>query len=37
MRCGESEMDPLYVIVGAIAMALLVYLVAALMKPEWFG
>lgn len=30
-------MDPLYVIVGAIAMALLVYLVAALMKPEWFG
>ena len=30
-------MDPLYVIVGAIAMALLVYLVVALMKPEWFG
>jgi K+-transporting ATPase KdpF subunit len=30
-------MDPLYVIVGTIAMALLVYLVVALMKPEWFG
>ncbi len=30
-------MDPLYVIVGTIAVALLVYLVVALMKPEWFG
>jgi K+-transporting ATPase KdpF subunit len=30
-------MDPLYAIVGAIALALLAYLVVALMKPEWFG
>lgn len=30
-------MDPLYVIVGAITLALLAYLVVALMKPEWFG
>jgi K+-transporting ATPase KdpF subunit len=30
-------MDPLYAIVGAIAFALVVYLVVALMKPEWFG
>lgn len=30
-------MDLLYPIVGVIALALLVYLVAALMKPEWFG
>ena len=30
-------MDLLYVIMGAIALALLVYLVVALMKPEWFG
>jgi K+-transporting ATPase KdpF subunit len=30
-------MDPLYIIVGAITAALLVYLVVALMKPEWFG
>ena len=30
-------MDPLYVIVGTIAVALLAYLVVALMKPEWFG
>jgi K+-transporting ATPase KdpF subunit len=30
-------MDPLYAIVGAIGLALLVYLVVALMKPEWFG
>lgn len=30
-------MVPLYAIVGAIALALLVYLVVALMKPEWFG
>lgn len=30
-------MDPLYVIVGTIALALLAYLVVALIKPEWFG
>lgn len=27
----------LYVISGVIALALMVYLVLALLKPEWFG
>jgi K+-transporting ATPase KdpF subunit len=30
-------MDPLYVIVGIISLGLLVYLLVALLKPEWFG
>ena len=30
-------MNGLYLIVGVIALALLVYLVAALLKPEWFA
>jgi K+-transporting ATPase KdpF subunit len=30
-------MNGLYLIVGIIALALLVYLVAALLKPEWFA
>ena len=30
-------MIPLYLIAGAITLALLVYLVLALLKPEWFG
>jgi K+-transporting ATPase KdpF subunit len=30
-------MNPLYLIVGLIAVALLIYLVLALLKPEWFG
>jgi K+-transporting ATPase KdpF subunit len=30
-------MNPLYWIVGLIALALLVYLFAALLKPEKFG
>lgn len=30
-------MDPLYAVVGVITLALLAYLVVALMKPEWFG
>ncbi len=30
-------MTPLYIITGQIALALLVYLVLALLKPEWFG
>jgi K+-transporting ATPase KdpF subunit len=29
-------MNPLYVISGVIALALMVYLVFALLKPEWF-
>jgi K+-transporting ATPase KdpF subunit len=27
----------LYLIVGLISLALLIYLVLALLKPEWFG
>ena len=30
-------MTPLYIITGLIAFALLIYLVLALLKPEWFG
>ncbi len=30
-------MNVLYVIAGAVALVLLVYLVLALLKPEWFG
>ena len=30
-------MTMLYAIAGVITMILLVYLVAALLKPEWFG
>jgi len=30
-------MSALYVIVGLITLALFVYLVLALVKPEWFG
>jgi len=29
-------MNPLYIVSGVIAFCLLVYLVLALMKPEWF-
>jgi K+-transporting ATPase KdpF subunit len=30
-------MNGLYLLAGLIALALLVYLLAALLKPEWFG
>jgi K+-transporting ATPase KdpF subunit len=30
-------MTPLYVIAGVITLLLFVYLVLALLKPEWFG
>ena len=30
-------MNWLYLIVGLITLAILVYLVAALLKPEWFS
>ena len=30
-------MNPLYIIVGLVTVALFVYLVLALLKPEWFG
>jgi len=28
--------NALYVVAGAVALALLLYLLAALLKPEWF-
>ena len=30
-------MNPLYWIIGIVALGLLLYLVFALVKPEWFG
>ncbi|HUI88685.1 MAG TPA: K(+)-transporting ATPase subunit F [Anaerolineales bacterium] len=30
-------MNALYIIVGLITLALFVYLVLAMIKPEWFG
>jgi K+-transporting ATPase KdpF subunit len=30
-------MNVLYVVTGIITLVLLVYLVLALLKPEWFG
>ncbi len=30
-------MNALYIVTGVIALALLVYLFLALLKPEWFG
>jgi K+-transporting ATPase KdpF subunit len=33
---GEEEMNILYLIVGIITLALFIYLVIALLKPEWF-
>ncbi len=30
-------MNLLYLVAGVIALLLLVYLVLALLKPEWFG
>jgi K+-transporting ATPase KdpF subunit len=30
-------MTALYLIAGVLALGLLVYLVLALLKPEWFG
>jgi K+-transporting ATPase KdpF subunit len=30
-------MDLLYLLVGLIGLALLGYLIVALLKPEWFG
>jgi K+-transporting ATPase KdpF subunit len=30
-------MNPLYLVSGIIALILLIYLVLALLKPEWFG
>jgi K+-transporting ATPase KdpF subunit len=29
-------MDPLYLMAGLLALGLFVYLMAALLKPEWF-
>ena len=30
-------MNPLYVVAGVITLLLFIYLVLALLKPEWFG
>ncbi len=30
-------MNPLYLVAGVITIGLLIYLVLALLKPEWFG
>ncbi len=30
-------MNVLYVIAGVVTLALFIYLVLALLKPEWFG
>lgn len=30
-------MTIVYIVCGVVALALLVYLVLALLKPEWFG
>ncbi len=30
-------MNPLYLTTGVVALGLLLYLVLALVKPEWFG
>jgi K+-transporting ATPase KdpF subunit len=30
-------MNPLYLVAGLISVALLIYLILALLKPEWFG
>jgi K+-transporting ATPase KdpF subunit len=34
---GGFAMNGLYLVAGAVALALLAYLVLALLKPEWFG
>jgi K+-transporting ATPase KdpF subunit len=33
---GGKEMNVMYLITGLITLALFVYLVLALLKPEWF-
>jgi len=33
---GEEEMNGLYLIAGLIVLILFAYLIAALLKPEWF-
>ena len=30
-------MNAMYIFTGAVALALLLYLVLVLLKPEWFG
>jgi K+-transporting ATPase KdpF subunit len=30
-------MNVLYIVIGVITLLLMVYLVLALLKPEWFG
>jgi K+-transporting ATPase KdpF subunit len=37
MADGGRQVNALYLVVGIIALILIVYLVLALLKPEWFG
>jgi K+-transporting ATPase KdpF subunit len=36
MASRRQEVNTLYLIAGLISLGLLVYLLLALMKPEWF-
>jgi K+-transporting ATPase KdpF subunit len=33
---GEKEMNAIYLLTGLITLALFIYLIIALLKPEWF-
>ncbi len=33
----DDKMNAIHLIAGAITLALLIYLILALLKPEWFG
>jgi K+-transporting ATPase KdpF subunit len=37
MADGGQVMSALYLLSGVIALILFIYLVLALLKPEWFG
>jgi K+-transporting ATPase KdpF subunit len=34
---GGEAMNILYLVAGVVALGLFIYLVLALLKPEWFG
>jgi K+-transporting ATPase KdpF subunit len=34
---GGEAVNALYIIVGIVTLGLFIYLVLALLKPEWFG
>jgi K+-transporting ATPase KdpF subunit len=37
VRPADGGQVMIYTLIGLIALALLIYLFAALLKPEWFG